>query len=424
MLRVFAFAMTLIGSSAVAAPLLILVSIDGARWDYPELHDAPFLQELAAAGTRVERLTPSFPTKTFPNHYTLVTGMRPATHGIVQNQFFDPDFEAWFGIGAHPAARDGRWWGGEPIWLTAQRQGQRTACMFWPGSEADIHGQHPDTYLRFDDRLTPVDRVNQVLTWTARPPDERPHLITLYFDRVDSAGHDFGPCAPETRAAFIRIDAALAGLRAGLRAQGLWDHTNLIVTADHGMTASDPADVAVLDELVPLDAVESVFSGAVGGLNVVRGDIDVWVRQLDAHPHLRAYRREDVPERLHFSANPRIPDIVVIPDRGWHLSTQAWIDRDTTPSRGDHGYDPAEPDMGALFIAHGPAIPRGKRLPPADNIHVYNLLCALLGIEPSRNDGDDRLLNVMTGRHPPPLAPGITGPDANRLDPIATVSDR
>lgn len=387
--------MALMGTSAVAAPLLILVSIDGARWDYPELHGAPFLQELSAAGTRVERLTPSFPTKTFPNHYTLVTGMRPETHGIVQNRFFDPAFEAWFGIGAHPAAREGRWWGGEPIWLTAQRQGLRTACMFWPGSEADILGQHPDTYRRFDDRLTPADRVDQVLVWTALPTGERPHLITLYFDRVDSAGHDFGPTASETHDALIQIDAALARLRAGLRDQGLWDQTNLIVTADHGMTESDPADVAVLDELVPLDAVESVFSGAVGGLNVVRGDINTWVRQLDAHPHLHAYQREDVPERLHFSANPRIPDIVVIPDRGWHLSTRSWIDRDTTPSRGDHGYDPAEPDMGALFIAHGPSISPGRRFPPADNIHVYNLLCDLLEITPGENEGDTRLREVL-----------------------------
>ncbi|MCC5025565.1 MAG: alkaline phosphatase family protein [Candidatus Synoicihabitans palmerolidicus] len=161
----------MVASCLQAANLLvILVSIDGCRWDNPELHDTPFLQELSHAGTRVERLIPSYPSKTFPNHYTLVTGLRPASHGIIQNRFYDSTFEAWFGIRSHPAAREGRWWGGESIWLTAQRQGLRTACFFWPGSEADILGQHPDKWLRYDDSISEIDRVRQVLQWTAYPP--------------------------------------------------------------------------------------------------------------------------------------------------------------------------------------------------------------------------------------------------------------
>lgn len=383
--------------AAAAQPLVILVSIDGARWDYPELHDTPFLRELSAQSLRIQRLTPAYPTKTFPNHYTLVTGLRPESHGIVQNRFYDPAFGAWFGIGRDPAVHEGRWWGGEPIWVTAQRQGLRTAALFWPGSEAPIGGQLPDEWVPYVESMTEHDRVRQVLQWTARPAPDRPQFITLYFEAVDTAGHDFGPAAAETGSALRVIDTALAELRAGLQAQGRWAETDLIVTADHGMTASDPAHRVLFDDLIDPASVEVVFSGAVGGLNVKAGDPRDVVRALNRSPHLRAYRKADLPSRLHFSHNDRIPDIVIVPDLGWHLDTRAWAERpDATPSRGDHGYDPIEPDMGALFIGHGPGFVPGTRVPPTDNIHVYNLLCALLGIEPAPNEGDRRLAQLVT----------------------------
>ena len=376
-------------------PLVILISIDGCRWDYPEKHQAPFLQKLAAEGARGERLTPSFPTKTFPNHYTLVTGLRPESHGIINNKFYDSDFEAWFGIGNHPAAREGRWWGGEPIWLTAQRQGLRTACMFWPGAEADILGQHPDEWLRYNGNMSEEDRVAQVLAWTSRPAGQRPHFITLYFEAVDSKGHRHGPDAVETKLALHHIDDVLEDLVDGLREQELWDQAHLIVTADHGMTLKDPTQVIALADYFDTTTVEIVTLGATGGINVPpdrRADI---LKALANAPHLRSFERSAVPERLHFSANDRIPDIVLIPDTGWRIATHQPKAGMGSKDRGDHGYDNQEPDMGALFIAHGPGIPAGKSLPVTDNIHVYNLLAKLLGIEPAPNEGGDRLLQML-----------------------------
>ncbi len=386
-------------AAVVAAPTVILVSIDGARWDYPELHDAPFLRELATTGVRAAHLRPSYPSKTFPNHYTLVTGLRPESHGIVQNRFFDADFNAWFGIGPHPAKREGRWWGGEPIWLTAQRQGLRTASLFWPGASADIHGQHPTTWLPFSGKMTPTERVAQVLEWIDLPPEERPQFIALYFDRVDSAGHRHGPTAPETRAALRDIDAALRSLREALLERDVWADTTLVVTADHGMTDVAPDNLIVLDELIDLDAVDVVFSGAAGGLKVKPpADTTALVGQLFVHPHLHAYARADVPERLHYSSNPRIPDIVLVPDLGWHITTRARLTAGHRPSPGDHGYDPIEPDMGALFLATGPGLEPGLLLPPVDNVHVYPFLCDVLGIEPAPNDGDHRLRQAFRNR--------------------------
>ena len=391
----------LCGGLLRSEPLVILVSIDGCRWDYPELHEAPFLKSLSREGARLTRLTPSYPTKTFPNHYTLVTGLRPESHGIIQNSFYDSEFDAWFGIGKHPSAREGRWWGGEPIWLTAQRQGLRTACMFWPGTAADILGARPDKWFPFDSDLPNEERVRRVLEWTALSAAERPHFITLYFEAVDSAGHSFGPDAPQTRAALQGIDRALAGLRAGLKRQRVWESTHLIVTADHGMTYSDPAWSIVLDDLIDLADVQVIFAGSIGGLHVKRGDADALVATLDAHPRLRAFRRDAVPERLHFSRSPRIPDIVLIPDLGWHIDTRSWLESNRNVDYGDHGYDPSEADMGALFIARGPRIkPRLAPLPAVDNIHVYQLLCDLLEIEPAPNEGDNRLALMMLSRPP------------------------
>ena len=387
---------------AVAAtndqPLVILVSIDGGRWDYPERHGAPTLQALTREGVRMERLKPSFPSKTFPNHYTMVTGLRPESHGIIQNRFYDPVFDVWFGIGSNPAKNEGRWWSGEPIWITAKRQGLRTASLYWPGASAPIHGEHPDIWLPFDAETSPAQRVQQVLAWTALPSDQRPHFIALYFDTVDTAGHHYGPEAGETRTALHEIDAALAALCDGLRELQVWEHCSLIVTADHGMTTVPPAHAIVLDDLIDLSAVEIVYNGASGGLEPKSGvDASRIIEQLNAHPHLDAYPRDSVPERLHFSNNTRIPAIVLVPALGWRTTTRAAQERGSRYSLGDHGYDPDEADMGALFIAVGPRFPAGTTWPVASNIEIYELLCTLLAIEPAANEGDGRLVRLLDG---------------------------
>ncbi|WP_221030904.1 ectonucleotide pyrophosphatase/phosphodiesterase [Actomonas aquatica] len=395
--RLFAaLSLLLLALGLRAEPLVIFVSIDGGRWDYPELHEASFLQEMSDAGTRLERLRPSYPSKTFPNHYTLVTGLRPESHGIIQNRFYDEEFNAWFGIGPHPAKREGRWWGGDPIWLTAQHQGLRTASLFWPGASADIHGEHPTYWRVYDGRLTPADRVQQVIDWVDLPAGERPQFIALYFNRVDNTGHGFGPTAPETRAALQEIDEALRTLRDALVERNQWADTHLVVTADHGMTATDPDHIIALDDLIDLAEVDIIFSGASGGLEVKDPTrINALVTQLDDRLHLSAYARANVPERLHFSHNARIPSIVLVPDLGWHVTTRAQLEAGRGPSPGDHGFDPAEPDMGAMFIGVGPRFRAGVKLPPADNIDVYNLLCALLEITPSSNEGSTVLVDAL-----------------------------
>ncbi|HEX7113384.1 MAG TPA: ectonucleotide pyrophosphatase/phosphodiesterase [Mizugakiibacter sp.] len=374
--------------AAARAPL-ILISIDGFRADYLQRGLTPTLAALAADGVHAEAMQPSFPSITFPNHYTLVTGLYPDHHGIVHNTMQDPALGR-FALGNRAAVGDGRWWAeGEPIWVTAEKQGLHTATMFWPGSEAAIHGVRPDHWHPYDGDVAPRARVDQVLTWLDLPAKQRPAFITLYFEAVDGAGHWHGPDSPELSAALRDTDAALARLVDGLRRRGLYDRVNLVIVSDHGMTATSPAQTIYLDDLIDLSDVDVVTYDVPAELNPKPEHAAAVARALLApHPHLRCYARDALPARLHYGSNPRVAAIVCIPDDGWLVSTHARQAKRKRALLGEHGYDNDDPAMRALFVAHGPDFRRGVVLPEFPNVDVYPLLAHLLGIRPQPNDGD------------------------------------
>lgn len=403
-LGVLAATLRLLPAAGAESPVVILIGLDGLRWDYLETFRPPNLEQLAADGVTAERMEPCFPTLTFPNFYTLATGLRPEGHGIVGNSMFDPDFGERFSLGS-PAVQEGKWWGGEPIWVTAQKQGLRAACMFWPGSEAEIAGMRPWEWRKFDYAVTPEERVRTVLDWLARPPDERPRLITLYFHEIDSAGHKFGPESTETREAIGRVDAALGHLREGVHRLGLSGVVNFIIVSDHGMAALSPDRVIVLSEKIDLAKVNVDFSGAVAGLRPHdAADTDALFAALSAKArHYTVFRREDIPERLHFRNHRRIPPIVLIAESGWMILRTPLTGARARESflKGTHGYDPADPDMAGIFVASGPAFKKGTVIPAFESIHVYRLVCTVLGITPEKNDGDARLADQSLARTPP-----------------------
>jgi predicted AlkP superfamily pyrophosphatase or phosphodiesterase len=386
-----------------SAPL-ILVSIDGFRWDYLEKFEAPTLRALAASGVHARRLLPSFPSKTFPNHYTLVTGLRPEHHGIVSNYFYDPALQASFSKNLPGDNADARWWQqGEPIWITAEKQGVRSGTYFWPGSDAENHGLRSSLHQGWDPRIGTNRRVDEVLGWLALPPGSRPRFAALYLNIVDVVGHKTGPDSPEIAAAVQEVDQAVARLLAGLERQGLREQVNLIIVSDHGMAEQSLDRIVYLDDLVDLTQVRVESTGANGGVSPLPGTTPaaVLVNQMRAKapPQIQIYLRDETPARLHFRANARIPEIVFIADEHWNVETRAALRKFTGPlDRGNHGWDPALPSMGAIFIASGPAFRRNVTIGDVENIHLYNLLCATLGIKPAPNDGDARLVREVLVR--------------------------
>lgn len=367
------------------APNVILISIDGFRADYLERGVTPVLSRLAAEGA-TGPMKPSFPSVTFPNHYTLVTGLHPDHHGIVGNNMVDAELGR-FSLGNKRAVTDRRWWDqGEPIWVSAERQGVKTATMFWPGSEADIHGVRPSYWKPFDQSMPGDARVDQVLQWLDLPVAERPGLTTLYFDIVDTMGHHHGPDAPQTIEAMRSVDVSIARLIDGLKARGLYENTMLVVVSDHGMAATSPERVTVLDDIIDPAAVQIIYGGPVTFLNPVAGrEAEVEQALLGSRPHLDCWRKSEIPARLVLGSNPRVSTIVCASEPGWLLAT-----RDRMPNKpgGAHGYDNAAPEMQAVFIAHGPGVIAGRRLQNLDSVDVQPFLARLLGVTAPRGDGD------------------------------------
>jgi predicted AlkP superfamily pyrophosphatase or phosphodiesterase len=380
--------------------IVILVSIDGWRWDYLERFKPPTLSRLAAEGVRAEGLIPQFPSKTFPNHYTLVTGLTLAHHGIVSNNMRAADIPGTFSMANRDVLADPRWWGGEPIWNTAERQGKVAAAMFWPGSETAIGGRQATFWRDFDDDLPNPERVNQLIEWLKLPDGKRPSFLTLYFSDLDNAGHNWGPDSEQVREAALSVDRSVGDLVAGVAAAGLTDRVNYVVVSDHGMAALSRDRMIVVDDYIDPATAEIIDWAPVLGLSPKNGDVEQMYGALkDQHPHLQVYRRDEIPAVYGLAKHPRISPIVGIADEGWYITSRTEIDRwdrhDRPTPGGTHGYDARAKSMQGLFIAAGPRLRRGVVVQPFDNIHVYNLMCRVIGIEPAKNDGDPAVIKDM-----------------------------
>ena len=393
-------------SDSALRPTVILVSLDGVRWDFPEKYDAANLIALAEDGVRAERLTPIFPTKTFPNHYSTVTGLYAENHGVISNTMYDPVMDAGFSLSNREAIADARWWGGEPLWVTAEKQGQVAATYFWPGSEAAVQGIRPSYWYEYDGRISGAERVEQVFEWLELPGQDRPTFITLYFSDVDGAAHRHGPDAPEVADAMADVDSLVGLLADGLEGRGLRDDVNVIITSDHGMAETSPDRVIIIDDFFDPDDAHIVDYSPVLMMYPPDGvDADSLVRALDAHEHLVAYAKEEIPERFHIADHLRTPPILAVADEGWVISTRERYEENPDRYRGGaHGYDNALESMGGIFIASGPAFRSGHSTEPFETIHVYELVCEILGLEPAPNDGDldavDEMLRSERAAHP------------------------
>eukprot|EP01114_Cavostelium_apophysatum_P017585 TRINITY_DN5267_c0_g1_i2.p1 TRINITY_DN5267_c0_g1~~TRINITY_DN5267_c0_g1_i2.p1 ORF type:complete len:454 (-),score=67.43 TRINITY_DN5267_c0_g1_i2:141-1502(-) len=371
-------------------PTVIMISIDSFRSVYitrnPET--TKNFQSLISGGAYVPSLRPIFPSKTFPNHYTLATGLFAETHGIVSNTFYDPVFNATFTIDSK-AVGEARWWGGEPIWVTAVKQGQRSATEFWPGSEAPIMNTRPTYWKTYDSKVSSEDRIGTILSYLELPDDKRPTFLSGYFDVVDIAGHAYGPDSKQVDDAVAVVDSAIGKLIAGLEKQKIRDKVNVILVSDHGMTAVSRERVVFIDQYVNMSLFKVVDWTPILFIIPTEGKSqEVYDALHGAHPNLTVYFKNDTDEYWNYRDNRRITPIVGVADLGWSIGTTALFNSSQTRyTGGTHGYDNRLPDMQAFLVGNGPVFKSGTILEMMVNLNVYPLLCHILGLIPAPNNG-------------------------------------
>lgn len=377
-------------------PYLIMLSLDGFRWDYPDLANTPVLDSLRFAGVKAASLKPSFPTKTFPNHYTMATGLYPDHHGIVENNFHAVDLGKSYSIGKEIAVTDGAFYGGEPIWVTAEKQGVKSATLFWVGSEAEINGYRPSIYYPYKESLTFDDRIDSISKWLSLPEEIRPHLILWYFDEPDHTGHSLGPNSAEVTALIEKLDSNLGKFFTRMRKLPNFDQLNFIITSDHGMAETDTNHVIIIDKIIDTADIEYIdgFNPDMN-IKVKPGKLEKVYTILKNTPNLYAWKHDSLPDRLHYGTNIRTQDITVVAYPGWAISTS---DRNFT-EKGAHGYDNDFRDMHALFYAAGPAFKANYIQPTFENVNLYPLISEILKLIPAKTDGDIKNVeNMLIGK--------------------------
>ncbi|MEO7313214.1 MAG: ectonucleotide pyrophosphatase/phosphodiesterase [Chitinophagaceae bacterium] len=361
-------------------PYVVLISADGFRFDYAEKYHATNLLRLRAGGVQAKSMIPSFPSVTFPNHYTIATGMYPAHHGLVYNQFYDRNKKASYSVSKRETVEDGSWYGGVPLWVLAEQQQLLTASYHFVGTEAAIQNRYPTYWYRFSDGSNIDFRIQKVVDWLQLPEDLRPHLILFYMSEADHEGHNFGPDSKQTEAAVQFVDAAIGKMTAKVNALGL--PVNFIFLSDHGMAAVDT--VTRIDIANMIDTSRYMMRGGGTSLHLYAkdtADIPATYRTLKQKENgFTAFLKADIPARWHYTSQDdvfgRIGDIFIVPQYPKVLSSGS---NRIVP--GAHGYDPAIPEMHASFYAWGPGFKKGKTIPSFENIHVFPMVCSILGLK-------------------------------------------
>ncbi len=368
-----------------ARPYVLVVSFDGFRHDYADKLHTPNFDKLEKGGAKAKSLISVFPSFTFPNHYSIATGAYAGTHGIIANKFYRKDFNSTYSLRDKNTVQDGKWYGAEPIWVTAEKQGIKSATYFWVGSEAKIKDIRPSIFKHYDGSVPPEERINSVMSWFSLPLESRPQMCMLYFSEPDYTGHKFGPHSDETDSAVVNSDKLLEKILHGISELDIKDSLNLIVLSDHGMTTIDKEKFIYLDRFVKgLYDVNIDGKGPVSQLHLRptksfrKTSI---LRQLNRIPNMDVYVKENIPFEFHIT-NENTGDILLVAHEGYSIFESKTSAENYNPI-GMHGYDPKIESMHSIFYAYGPQIKNGKEIESFENIHVYPLICKLLDIQPS-----------------------------------------
>jgi predicted AlkP superfamily pyrophosphatase or phosphodiesterase len=386
------------GADVASRPYVVLVSLDAFRFDFIQRYRPAALERLAARGIVARALIPPFPSKTFPSHYTIATGLYPGHHGILSNAFYDPAFGSWFRVKDSTTVRDGRWYGGTPIWVAAEREGVHASVYFWPGSESAVQGVRPSAWWNYHASVPDSVRVDASVSQLRLPAERRPHLVMLYLTDVDDTTHKHGPDSPRTAVAVASIDRALTRLLDGLARLPIADSVNVVVVSDHCMEESPQEKMLPLRPMLAAAGIDTTLvqmgdNGPVMSL-WFGGDAALARRTLETLEtrlvHARAYARGSTPARWHIDGNARGGEVLVVAEPGYVVARGAG---DRTLDRGTHGWDPVDSLMLGIFVAAGPQIRASGTIPAFESVHVYPFLAALLRLARApRTDGDPAVL--------------------------------
>ncbi|PKP51783.1 MAG: alkaline phosphatase family protein [Bacteroidetes bacterium HGW-Bacteroidetes-1] len=373
---------------------LVILSMDGFRWDYTDRTNTPNLDKIARNGVKAERMIPSFPSTTFANHYTIATGLYPDHHGILVNRFYAPDLDAYYNDrGNRASVEDGKFYGGEPIWVTAEYQQVKTATFYWVGSESDVMGKRPTYWKRYEHDLPYSQRIDTVIYWLGLPEAQRPQLVMWYFDEPDSSGHDFGPENDSILPLITRLDSLVGVFLAKMEALPNAENINFIIVSDHGMAQLSPDRQILLDQYVDTSML-AIIDGwnPTMNLKVKEGHLDQVYESLQKVENLQVWKHGEAPAYLHHGTHIRTHDITILADDGWSIYW-SWTKGD---ANGTHGYDIRNTDVNAIFYAIGPDFKSNYTKKPFQNIHIYPLLAHLLQLQPAKVDGNlDSIRDIL-----------------------------
>lgn len=371
-------------------PYVVVLSMDGFRWDYTDKAPTPSLDLIAKEGVKAMRLIPCFPTKTFPNHYSIATGLYIDNHGIVLNSFYASDLGVDFNKGDRSTVEDGRFYGGEPIWVTAEKQGVKSATYFWVGSEADVDGFVPAFQKKYDHDFPFSQRIDSVVHWLSLPEAQRPHLVMWYMDEPDGSGHRFGPEGEDLKEVITRMDSLVGVFMHAIESLPHADEINIIVLSDHGMAQLSTEKRVFLDHFVDTAMLEVIDGWNPNyNLKIKEGYYDTVLGQLSKVENIKAWESGALPVRFVYGNHIRCHDLVIVADSGWSVYWSWAVGSES----GAHGYDNENPDMHAIFYAKGPAFKEGLLSEPLHNIDVYPLIAKLLNIQSAEVDGKIERIN-------------------------------
>ena len=374
-------------------PYVVVLSLDGFRWDYTEKTHTPNFDFIAKNGVKAESLKPSFPTKTFPNHYSIATGLYPDHHGIVANSFYDPDSNRTYRISDRSAVEDGYFYKGEPIWNTAEKQDLTSASFFWVGSEANIQDIQPTYWKKYEQGFPFFQRLDTVVSWLQLPKKLRPHLVLWYLHEPDGIGHTMGPDSDMTKNNISYLDSLLGTFIAKIAELPIYDQINFVVLSDHGMTKLSSDKIIYLSDYIEEEWFERIEGGTPVYCFEPKTEYkNVALDALQAIGHVKVWEKKSLPYKWHYGTNPRIQELVMVAENGWQVK----INRNANLYNGDHGYDNDFKDMHGIFYAMGPAFKVNHIHPTFENIHIYNLLCNILNLNPAPNDGNpEKIINML-----------------------------